>query len=179
MLAIILGANALLITVLLFRGANEAPDQTTVQVQVPPAGTDTDRPTIRPLADETPRELDVAPPIEPAPGPEIAAPETPTASSTATPTGAIADMPTSDMTSAGADAPPSMQQLTLAGILTTPPMRLDIHVYSDKPDQRFVFVNMRKYREGDQLQEGPVLNEITPTGVVLSHEGNRFTLERE
>lgn len=174
-LAVVLAANALLITLLLFRGTDEAPDQTTVQVPVPPAGANRDRPDIRPLSAETPRQPDVAPPIEPAPVPEAVAPT----AANAPAADAVADTPTSNAADAGDEVLPSMQQLTLAGILTMPPMRLDIHVYSDERDQRFVFVNMRKYREGDQLKEGPVLDEITPIGVVLSHQGNRFTLERE
>jgi len=53
-------------------------------------------------------------------------------------------------------------------------LRLDVHVYSEVPQERFVLINMRKYREGDQLQEGPVVDEITPGGVVLSFRGQRF-----
>jgi hypothetical protein len=37
---------------------------------------------------------------------------------------------------------------------------------------------MKKYREGDTLAEGPFVDEITSTGVILNHRGNRFTLER-
>ena len=36
-----------------------------------------------------------------------------------------------------------------------PELHLDIHVYSANPAERFVFVNMRKYAEGQALKEGP------------------------
>lgn len=53
-------------------------------------------------------------------------------------------------------------------------IRLDVHVYSDLPQDRFVLVNMQKYRAGDQLQEGPLLDEITLEGVVMSFQGQQF-----
>ncbi len=53
-------------------------------------------------------------------------------------------------------------------------IRLDVHVYSDLPQDRFVLVNMQKYRAGDQLQEGPLLDEITLEGVILSFQGQQF-----
>jgi hypothetical protein len=37
---------------------------------------------------------------------------------------------------------------------------------------------MSKYREGERLSEGPVVEEITSTGAILNQQGNRFTLER-
>jgi len=53
-------------------------------------------------------------------------------------------------------------------------LRLDVHVYANNPAERFVLVNLKKYREGDTLSEGPVLESITPEGVVLSFRGQRF-----
>ena len=60
-----------------------------------------------------------------------------------------------------------------------PDMHLDIHVYAPKPADRFVFVNMRKYTEGQSLKEGPTLERITPEGAVLNHRGLRFLLPRQ
>jgi general secretion pathway protein B len=60
-----------------------------------------------------------------------------------------------------------------------PDLHLDIHVYSEVPKDRFVFINMSKLREGSQLAEGPVVAEITPDGVVLGHQGQYFLLSRE
>jgi len=74
---------------------------------------------------------------------------------------------------------PSLQQLTLSGQLSLSPLHLDIHVYAGQVEKRFIFINMNKYREGDRLEEGPTVEEITTTGVILLHQGNRFTLERE
>jgi general secretion pathway protein B len=57
-----------------------------------------------------------------------------------------------------------------------PNLHLDLHVYSPRPQERFVFVNSHKYREGDTLAEGPVIEQITQSGAVLSYRGNRFIL---
>ena len=53
-------------------------------------------------------------------------------------------------------------------------LQLDVHVYDRQPGRRFVLLNLRKYREGEQLREGPLLEEITPDGVILSFQGERF-----
>ena len=58
-----------------------------------------------------------------------------------------------------------------------PDLRLDLHVYSPKPADRFVFINMRKLREGESLPEGIHVEEITPSGAVLSYRGKRFELD--
>jgi general secretion pathway protein B len=60
-----------------------------------------------------------------------------------------------------------------------PPLHLDLHVYSNVVAQRFIFVNSRKYKQGDTLQEGPVVEEITPDGAVLNLGGSRFKLSND
>lgn len=73
---------------------------------------------------------------------------------------------------------PTLTSLVASGT-NLPDLRLDIHVYSEKPAERFAFVNMRKYTEGQTLSEGPTLERITPDGVVLSSQGQRFLLPRQ
>jgi general secretion pathway protein B len=80
------------------------------------------------------------------------------------PAAAPAGLPTADEMSAGGGVPE---------------LRLELHVYSNRPTERFAFINSRKYREGDTLQEGPRVEEITPDGVVLDLRGRRFLLPRE
>jgi general secretion pathway protein B len=58
-----------------------------------------------------------------------------------------------------------------------PELRLDLHVYDDDPASRFVFINMRKLREGDLLPDGVRVEAITPRGARLSFRGTTFTLE--
>jgi general secretion pathway protein B len=73
---------------------------------------------------------------------------------------------------------PTFQDLTASGT-NLPEMHLDIHVHSPNPAERFVFVNMRKYIEGQTLAEGPAIERITAEGVVLNHRGMRFLLPRQ
>jgi general secretion pathway protein B len=58
-------------------------------------------------------------------------------------------------------------------------LHLDVHVYSNQPTERFVLINMRKYSEGGRLQEGPVVDAITPDGVILSFRGQRFRMQSQ
>ncbi len=74
---------------------------------------------------------------------------------------------------------PTMDELRLGGSLQVAEMHLDIHVYSETPAERFVFINMNKHREGSKTAEGPVVREIRPDGVVLEHQGRVFLLPRQ
>ncbi len=55
-------------------------------------------------------------------------------------------------------------------------LRLDVHVYSEVPEGRFVLINLAKYKEGERLPDGPLIDEIYPQGVILSLQGQRFRL---
>ena len=74
---------------------------------------------------------------------------------------------------------PTADELHANGQLQMAELHLDIHVYSEKPEERFVFINMVKHREKSRLAEGPVVQEITPEGVILDYSGTRFLLPRE
>jgi general secretion pathway protein B len=60
-----------------------------------------------------------------------------------------------------------------------PQLRLDLHVFSARVEDRFVMINMHKVHEGDTLPEGVHVDSITPEGAVLSYNGSRFLLPRE
>lgn len=85
-------------------------------------------------------------------------------------------------------APPQAERSGTGGLPTADelaakggvaPLRLELHVYSNRPAERFVFINSHRYREGDRLSEGPQIEEITRDGVVLNQAGNRFVLTRD
>jgi general secretion pathway protein B len=73
---------------------------------------------------------------------------------------------------------PSVAVLAAEGV-AVPPLHLELHAFSAQPRDRFVFINGRKYVEGDRLVEGPLLVAIEPTGAVLTHAGRRFMLVQE
>jgi len=74
---------------------------------------------------------------------------------------------------------PTINEINLTGAQALPELHLDVHVYATKPADRFVYINMRKYKEGNTLQEGPVLEKIRRDGVVLNYQGLRFILPRQ
>ena len=74
---------------------------------------------------------------------------------------------------------PTIYEVITDGTLVLPELHLDIHVYSDAPEDRFVFINMSKQREHSRLSEGPIVKEITPDGVVLEYNDTSFLLPRE
>ncbi len=57
-----------------------------------------------------------------------------------------------------------------------PDLKLDVHVYADSADERFVFINMNKYREGEQTREGILIEAIAPQGVIMDYQGTRFRI---
>ncbi len=57
-----------------------------------------------------------------------------------------------------------------------PTLNLDIHVFSEVADKRFVLINSVRYQQGDWLNEGPLLEAITEEGVILNHQEQRFRL---
>ena len=72
---------------------------------------------------------------------------------------------------------PTADEVTAAG--GVPALNLDLHVYSTKPAERMMFVNSHKYREGDTLQEGPTVLQITPDGAILEFRGSKFLLSKD
>ena len=57
-----------------------------------------------------------------------------------------------------------------------PTMSVDMLVFSDKPNQRFAFVNMRKVREGELIAKGIILEEIKPNELLFSFRKEKFRL---
>ena len=180
-LVVVLLGNAVLLAVLLNRSpeagseqttAPATPDRATRTLSVPPIDTE-----VRPLATEVaaaaePEPLDANRQVDPfPPQPSGTAPASDAAPPQLSPSPREAPPQ--------AAALPSLQQLSIAGLISLPPLHVDIHVFSAEPTERFVFINMSKYREGDRLKEGPEVTEITATGVVLSHQGSQFLLDRE
>jgi general secretion pathway protein B len=72
---------------------------------------------------------------------------------------------------AGAQAKP----LTLREAMST--MTMSILSYSENKADRLVFINGRKYIEGDYVEDRYLLESITPEGAVLSYNGERAVLQ--
>ena len=104
------------------------------------------------------------------------------AEANSTPSLAPATTPTAAPAASEATNPlalPTAQEVIANGSLTLPTLHVDVHVYSESPADRFVFINMTKHKEGSVLAEGPRVQRITPQGVVLSQNGVTFLLPRD
>lgn len=55
---------------------------------------------------------------------------------------------------------------------------VDVHVYADEPKRRFILVDLKKYREGDTLDSGAVLEKIEQGYIQLFFQGTRFRVDR-
>ncbi len=55
---------------------------------------------------------------------------------------------------------------------------LEVHFYTGQAARRFVFLEQKKYREGDRLANGLVLEAITSDGAIFASAGRRFRVER-
>jgi general secretion pathway protein B len=144
-------------------------------------------PAVHPLADEAVDRRE--PPVDPAitanaalaaaanvpEGPPLVKPvEPPGVAPTATPAPPAFDA----RNGPASEVLPTSIDLAASG-RSVPELHLDIHVYSANPAERFVLVNMRRYTEGQALNEGPTVERITTDGVVLNHRGLRYVLPRQ
>jgi general secretion pathway protein B len=129
-----------------------APAQGTMALGTPPAPANGPAPAVQPLSPDD---------YEPAAEPSAAAP--------------VTGFHVRRTTDAGV---PLYSQAAASGA-PLPELRLDLHVYAARPEERFVMINMKKLHEGDSLPEGVRVESITPEGAVLSHNGSRFLLPRE
>ena len=86
--------------------------------------------------------------------------------------------PAARSTAQPAEATPLLDQLPRSFRRELPTMTINVFVYSKQISERFVIINMKKYKTGDKTMEGPLLEAIRPNSVVLRFEGQRFRLKR-
>lgn len=92
---------------------------------------------------------------------------------------ALPDIPPPIYTNSDHEDLPTLAELMYDNLISLPPLHLDIHVYSTEPSERFVFINLSRYNEGEKLSEGPAVVAINKLGVVLRHQGQEFLVTRE
>jgi len=130
---------------------------------------------IRPLVEEAAPPVSAAPSFDPPPAPDpslVPAAPAPVAVrqvqrgtvSAAPPSGGFV---------------PRLETLPPQATAGLPALNLDLHIYATQPAQRSVFINGRRYVEGDSLPEGATVETITTDGAVLQYRGQRFLLPRQ
>jgi general secretion pathway protein B len=73
---------------------------------------------------------------------------------------------------------PRLDDLPASFRAQLPKLDIEVYVYSPRRALRWVLINLHKYREGEQLPGGEVLEEITSGGLVLRYAGRRFLVPR-
>ncbi len=109
------------------------------------------------------------PPPPPAPAPKAPFPAPPPKQAAAAPQVVRAPPAAAPLLTA-----PLMEQLPEAVRQSLPAIRVDALLYAERPAERMVFIDGRRYREGDTVSEGLRIEEIRRDGVILSYKGERF-----
>jgi general secretion pathway protein B len=73
-------------------------------------------------------------------------------------------------------APRVFQEMPAPLRASLSPLKLEVLYYADVATDRMVFINGRKYVEGQTVESKAVLVHIARDGAVLSYEGQRFLL---
>jgi general secretion pathway protein B len=155
-IGLLLLVNAAALVVLFWRGA-APPAVTAAPTATPAPAPVSQHPAVRPLAAEAPAAASPAPALVPT----------------------LTALPQAASTAAAAPAEvPNLDSLPADFQHSLPALHLDVHAYVDKPAERFVIINLQRYRIGDTLAEGPRVVDILPQGVVLEYRGTTFLLPR-
>ena len=73
--------------------------------------------------------------------------------------------------------PPSERPLAPASAAAdAPKIALQVLVYAETPAQRMVFIDGRRFAEGDAIDTETVLERINADGVVVNRRGQRFVI---
>lgn len=157
LLGLLLLVNAVVLGVLFFGSRPAPPAAPAVAENLAPRPAADYHPSVRPLAEEAgAAEASAAAPVAAPVPPANPAPAAPAA-------GNVPDLPSFDA------LPPELRQ-------NLPALHLDVHGYAANPRDRFVVINLKRYRIGDTLTEGPRVVDIVPQGAVLEFQGTTFLL---
>jgi general secretion pathway protein B len=183
-----LAVNAILLSAVLIwwlrPTTSEAPSEPVAVPAPPPASArplvklerlpKTGVPAETPAAPSSEPRVDAAAAAKPSAPPPAVSPlgrvGTPTLQPTpATPSGPSPTTPAAPTPPPGAVARPAAPPEAAA-------LRVEALIYADAPAERMVFINGRRYREGDSIDGRLRIEEIREDGVELSDQGRRFTL---
>ncbi|OGA12794.1 MAG: hypothetical protein A3H33_02665 [Betaproteobacteria bacterium RIFCSPLOWO2_02_FULL_65_20] len=109
----------------------------------------------------------VAAPSPGAPGPASASPATAAVAPGQAPAPEVA-------AGAGAQDAMALAELPVSIRQELPALQVLLHMYSPRPEKRFVTINNQTLQEGESAAPGVTLERITPDGMILSFKGYRF-----
>jgi pyruvate/2-oxoglutarate dehydrogenase complex dihydrolipoamide acyltransferase (E2) component len=82
--------------------------------------------------------------------------------------------PAAPVVAPAASAPPGAVAAPPA--VEAPKLQVQVVVYSNVPAERLVFIDGRRYAEGEKIDAETVVERITPDGAIVARRGERFTL---
>lgn len=137
---------------------------------------------LRDTPDPTPQEAVVTPVPAARPAPALAElagrPESLRSTTETLPAKSATEPADSAATANEPDVPPLLSSLSDSFQRSLPAMDINVHVYAERPSSRFVLIGGRSHREGQLIADGLRLERITPDGLILSYQGQRFRILR-
>ncbi len=73
---------------------------------------------------------------------------------------------------------PFLSELPSSFRRTVPDLKINVFVYSESPDERFIMTDMKKYQVGQQLESGIVIKEIREDSLVVEYKNRIFKFKR-
>ncbi len=73
---------------------------------------------------------------------------------------------------------PLLIEMPYAFQKSLPPLVINVHAYSEDPADRYVVLNMRRYRESGKTREGLEVVSIRENSLVLKYDSHQFLLRR-
>jgi general secretion pathway protein B len=59
-----------------------------------------------------------------------------------------------------------------------PNLNINVFVYAKSPEDRFVIIDMKKYRAGQETADGLEIKEIKSNSLVISYQNKTFQIKR-
>lgn len=76
------------------------------------------------------------------------------------------------------DQPPLLRKMPPEFRRQVPELNINVFVYDENPQQRFVIIDMTKYTTGEKIAEGMQLEEILADSLLVQYKGKKFRIPR-
>lgn len=74
---------------------------------------------------------------------------------------------------------PWLEELPSSFRRHVPELDINVYVYSEQVENRFIMVSMHKYLAGQEVSAGMLLKDIQQDGIVVYYRGRRFKIRRK
>lgn len=74
--------------------------------------------------------------------------------------------------------PPYLSEMPYEFQLSVPNININVFVYTEYPESRFIMVDMQKYQQGQQIDKDMKLHEIRSNSIVVEYKDKIFQIQR-